>query len=43
VLDPARNANSRLLPFAVTADADTYLAGHQGARELDYAAALAAA
>jgi NitT/TauT family transport system substrate-binding protein len=42
VLDPARSANSRLLPFAVTADADSYLAGHTGARALDYAAALAA-
>jgi NitT/TauT family transport system substrate-binding protein len=43
VLDPAKNANSRLLTFAVTADADSYLAAHKGARELDYAAALAAA
>lgn len=43
VLDPDRPATSRLLPFAVTADADSYLAGHTGARELDYAAALAAA
>ncbi|WP_329311054.1 ABC transporter substrate-binding protein [Streptomyces sp. NBC_01262] len=42
VLDPSRSAHSRLLPFAVAADADSYLAGHQGARELDYAAALAA-
>ncbi|WP_406175570.1 ABC transporter substrate-binding protein [Streptomyces sp. NBC_00996] len=43
VLDPAKSANSRLLPFAVTTDADSYLAGHKGARELEYAAALAAA
>ncbi|WOP38705.1 ABC transporter substrate-binding protein [Streptomyces sp. Li-HN-5-13] len=43
VLDPAKGANARLLPFAVTADADSYLAGHKGARALDYAAALAAA
>ncbi|MFE9649611.1 ABC transporter substrate-binding protein [Streptomyces sp. NPDC006365] len=43
VLDPAKSANSRLLPFAVTDDADSYLAGHKGARVLDYAAALAAA
>ena len=43
VFDPAKSANSRLLPFAVTADADSYLAAHKGARALDYSAALAAA
>jgi NitT/TauT family transport system substrate-binding protein len=43
VLDPSRPATSRLLPFAVSADADTYLGAHTGARELDYTAALAAA
>lgn len=42
VLDPMAAARSRLLPFASAADADAYLAGHPGARELDYAAALAA-
>jgi NitT/TauT family transport system substrate-binding protein len=42
VLDPDRSANSRLLPFAVAADADSYLADHSGARELGYEAALEA-
>ncbi|MET7738146.1 ABC transporter substrate-binding protein [Streptomyces sp. NPDC005402] len=42
VLDPAAPADSRLLPFELTADADSYLAGHSGARELSYEAALAA-
>lgn len=42
VLDPGASAQSRLLPFAAAANADTYVAGHSGARELDYTAALAA-
>ncbi|MGW3625291.1 ABC transporter substrate-binding protein [Streptomyces sp. NPDC000880] len=42
VLDPGGSTDSRLLPFAVAADADSYLAGRSGARKLDYAAALAA-
>lgn len=42
VLDPDRSANSRLLPFAVAADADAYLADHTGARKLGYEAALEA-
>ncbi|AWI31449.1 ABC transporter substrate-binding protein [Streptomyces tirandamycinicus] len=43
VLDPGRSANSRLLPFAVAADADSYLADHSDARKLGYEAALKAA
>ncbi|WP_406439187.1 ABC transporter substrate-binding protein [Streptomyces sp. NBC_01613] len=43
VLDPGRAEKSRLLPFAVSADADAYLKAHTGARALDYSAALAAA
>ncbi|MGC9544167.1 ABC transporter substrate-binding protein [Streptomyces sp. UG1] len=43
VLDPDRPERSRLLPFAVAADADAYLKSHAGARALDYTAALAAA
>ena len=42
VLDPGKPADGRLLPFAVPADAQSYLTGHPGARALDYEAALAA-
>jgi NitT/TauT family transport system substrate-binding protein len=43
VLDPAASPQTQLLPFAVTADADSYLAAHPASRQLDYAGALAAA
>jgi NitT/TauT family transport system substrate-binding protein len=42
VLDPEAGERDRLLPFATTADADAYAAGHPGSRVLGYDAALAA-
>jgi NitT/TauT family transport system substrate-binding protein len=43
VLDPSAPATARLLPFALAADADTYLQAHPADHRLDYQAALSAA
>lgn len=43
VLDPAAPPTATLLPFATEAEAAAYLAAHPGTRQLDYAAARAAA